>query len=153
MRNLKKVTGVKTKGIFALVLGAVIFAGTAIAHLSCLFIGPSCYKAQLAPSEIIQSAINGTLLAPVATVFVSGLFFMCALFAISGAGFVKKLPFLHPALVVISVLCLFRGVATIPSSYLFPEMVSIVSILAGFIWFVVGLLYLYGYRCVRQAST
>jgi len=144
---------VNTKGILALTLAAAISTATAIAHLSCILIGPSCYKAQLAPPQIVQSAIDGTLLAPVATVIISALFLSCAFFAASGAGFIKKLPLLKPALITISVVCILRGLATVPASYLFPEMVSVFSLLAGFTWFTAGVLYLYGYRCLRHVSS
>ncbi|MCG9760221.1 MULTISPECIES: hypothetical protein [unclassified Pseudoalteromonas] len=38
--------------------GIAIF--TAVAHLSCIYLGASCYRAQLAPTDIIDSAIAGT---------------------------------------------------------------------------------------------
>ncbi|SMF19825.1 hypothetical protein SAMN02745866_01223 [Alteromonadaceae bacterium Bs31] len=141
-----------SKGIIALSLGAAISAGTGIAHMSCIFLGPACYKAQLAPPVIVRSAVDGTLLAPVGTVLISSLFFACAIFAASGAGFIKKMPLLSLALLTIAILCVLRGLATIPSSYFFPEFVSTFSLLAGFIWFVTGCLYLYGFYCVRKAS-
>ncbi|MEJ2611014.1 MAG: hypothetical protein P8179_13235 [Candidatus Thiodiazotropha sp.] len=141
------------KGIIALILVALIATFTALAHLSCIFLGPSCYKAQLAPSEIIQSAIDGTFLAPVSTVVISALFLLCAVFAVSGAGFIKKLPLLKPVLITISGLCLVRGIVTIPFSFLFPEMVSTFSIVAGFIWFLSGILYLYGFIHVRSSGS
>jgi hypothetical protein len=141
------------KGIIALILVALIATFTALAHLSCIFLGPSCYKAQLAPSEIIQSAIDGTFLAPVSTVVISALFLLCAVFAVSGAGFIKKLPLLKPVLISISGLCLVRGIVTIPFSFLFPEMVSTFSIVAGFIWFLSGILYLYGFIHVRSSGS
>ena len=141
------------KGVISLLIAAMIATGTAIAHLSCIFLGPTCYKAQLAPPQIVQSAIDGTLIAPVGTVIISSLFLVCALFAVSGAGFIKRLPLLNIALITIAVLCIFRGISTIPASYLFPDMVSVFSIVAGFIWFLTGVLYLYGYRCVRKVRS
>lgn len=141
-----------SKGVIALSIGALIATSTAIAHLSCIFIGPSCYKAQLAPPYIIRSAIEGTLVAPIGTAVVSSLFLACALFAVSGAGLIKRLPLLKLALVTISVLCILRGLVTIPSSFFFPAMASTYSLVAGIVWFVAGCLYLYGYRCVSQVS-
>lgn len=140
----------KLNTVVSLTLGALISAGTAIAHLSCIVLGPSCYKAQLAPPEIIQSAIEGTWLAPVGTTLVSMLFLLCSLFALSGAGLIRKLPLLNIALLSIAVLCLFRAIATIPASYLFPDQVNTFSIAAGFVWFISGSLYLYGYYHLRK---
>ena len=142
-----------SKATIALLGAAAIAAITAVAHLSCIFFGPTCYEAQMAPPQIIQSSIDGTLLAPIGTIFVSLLFLSCALFAISGAGYIKKLPLLNKALLCISVLCILRGLMTIPLSFLFPEMVSSFSITAGCTWFIAGSLYFYGYFNLRQSAS
>ena len=142
-----------SKATIALLGAAAIAVITAVAHLSCIFFGPKCYEAQMAPPQIIQSSIDGTLLAPIGTIFVSLLFLSCALFAISGAGYIKKLPLLNKALLCISVLCILRGLMTIPLSFLFPEMVSSFSIIAGCTWFTAGILYFYGYFNLRQSAS
>lgn len=140
------------KGKLALAFAGAISASTAIAHLSCIILGPSCYQAQLAPEKLVQLSCEGSLLAPIATILVSSLFFICAFFAFSAAGFFSKFPFIKPALVAIACICMLRGVATIPLSLVYPEMVSTTSILAGMIWFVTGTLYFYGYLCFRKAK-
>ena len=104
---------------------------TAIAHISCVFLGENCYRSQLAPEVIIQSAVNGTLLAPVGTTFISLLFLLCAIYALSAANMIIKLPLLKTAIYSISILCILRGLATIPLSLTYPEMVSSFSIIAG----------------------
>jgi hypothetical protein len=130
----------------ALLIGSSIAFFTAIAHASCIFLGPACFKAQMAPPELVESAKQGTWLAPIATLVISGMFILCGLYALSGAKFIKKIPLTHLALVVISGLCIIRGLGTIPLSFIFPEMVSAFSILADVIWLVVGLLYAYGFK-------
>ncbi|WP_440903075.1 hypothetical protein ACMZOO_09170 [Catenovulum sp. SX2] len=124
---------------------AAIAGFTAFAHMSCIYLGPSCYQAQMAPTELIESAKNGTLLAPIATVFVSALFVICGLFALSAAGLIKRLPLLTTASYSISAVCLVRGLATIPLSFIFPQMVSGFSVVAGITWFIAGLLFLIGF--------
>ena len=57
-------------GLLFLSIAAVIAILTALAHMSCIFLGESCYRSQLAPEVIIQSAVNGTLLAPVGTTLI-----------------------------------------------------------------------------------
>lgn len=141
------------KGVWALSICALISITTAIAHLSCIFLGPSCYRAQLAPQVIVQSAVDGTLLAPIGTAIVSFLFVTCGLFATSGAGYIKRLPLLNLALITIACLCILRGLSTIPESFMFPEMVSAFSISAGIIWFITGLLFAYGYICIRRVNS
>lgn len=140
-----------TKGGWALIICALIALVTAISHISCIFLGAACYQAQLAPAQIVQSATDGTLLAPLATLTVSLLFILCGLFALSGASFIKKLPFQNLALLTIAILCTLRGLSTVPLSFLFPEIVSDFSLIAGAIWFITGLLYAYGYICVRKS--
>ena len=129
----------------ALSLAALISVLTAIAHLSCIVLGPACFEAQMAPPALVESATNGTMLAPVATLIIAGLFIVCGIFALSAIGIVTRLPYVRPALLLISVVCLLRGVATIPLSFMYADMVSTFSLSAGFAWFFTGLLFAYGY--------
>jgi len=142
----------KQKGFWSLIVAALIATGTAIAHLSCIALGPSCYRAQMAPEELIQAAIDGSWLASASTIGVSSLFLACALFALSGAGVIRRLPLLKLALAVIAGLCLLRGIATIPLSFLYPEMVSTFSIVAGIVWFASGLMFAHGLLSLRPVS-
>lgn len=137
-------------GMLALIVAALIAIAIAIAHLSCIFLGPACFEAQLAPAVLIESSANGTWLAPIATIIVSGLFILCALFALSGAGLIRKLPLTNMTLIVIAGLCLLRGIATVPLSSLFPEMVNTYSVIAGMVWFLTGVLFAYGYLEMRE---
>lgn len=137
-------------GLLFLCIAASIATLTALAHMSCIFIGESCYRAQLAPEIIIRSAVNGTLLAPIGTTLVSSLFLLCAFYALSAANLIIKLPLLKTAIYTISTLCVFRGVATIPLLLTNPNMVSSFSIIAGVTWFVSGMLFWFGFR-FRQA--
>ena len=137
-------------GLLFLSIVAGIAILTAIAHISCVFIGENCYRSQLAPEVIIQSAVNGTLLAPVGTIFISFLFLLCAIYALSAANLIIKLPLLKTAMYSISILCIFRGLATIPLSLTYQEMVSGFSIIEGATWFVSGVLFFLGFR-FRQA--
>lgn len=112
------------KGMVALLTGAFIATFTALAHLSCDLFGPRCYKAQLAPS----------------------------VFACSGAGIIKRLPLLKTALATIALICLVRGIATIPLTFYGPVLPSPFSIVVGVIWFLSGCLYLYVFFvCIRRS--
>lgn len=136
-------------GVSALILGAGIAVVTAVAHTSCMFFGPSCYQAQMAPKEIVQSAIDGTWIAPIGTIFISALFMLCAAYALSAAGIIKRLPLQGLGIYCIAALCVTRGAATLPLSFMFPDMVSNFSLLSGAVWFMTGLLFFFGYRCAR----
>lgn len=129
-----------------LILGALIVIFTAIAHMSCIYLGPTCFEAQMAPPEIVQSAIDGTWIAPVGTLLVSSIFLLCAAYALSAASLIRTLPFLKLSMYVISIGFIFRGLATLPLSIVFPEVVSTFSIIAGLVWLLTGLLFFFGYR-------
>ena len=133
-------------GLLFLSIVAGIAILTSIAHISCVFLGENCYRSQLAPEVIIQSAVNGTLLAPVGTTFISLLFLLCAIYALSAAKIIIKLPLLKTAIYSISILCILRGLATIPLSLTYPEMVSSFSIIAGALWLISGVLFFLGFR-------
>jgi hypothetical protein len=140
-------------GIFLLIAAAGIAIFTALSHMSCLVIGESCYRAQLAPSIIIQSAIDGTMIAPIGTTVISALFILCAAYALSATKIITRLPLLTVGIYTISVLCMFRGVSTVPLSFMYPDMVSSFSIMAGIAWFITGLLYLFGFRLTKANFT
>lgn len=107
----------------------------------------------MAPPQLIESAKFGTWLAPIATLIVSSLFALCGLFALSGAGIMRKIPLTYLALFTIAALCLLRGLSTIPLSLTFPEVVSVFSLFSGFIWFIAGLLYAYGFMQYRKSNS
>ncbi len=108
-------------GVTALVLVAAIAWFTALAHMSCIVLGESCYRAQLAPEEVVQSAIDGTWFASIATSIVSFLFVLCGLYALSAARLISVMPLLRWGIYTISGVCLIRGFATLPLSIMFPE--------------------------------
>jgi hypothetical protein len=133
-------------GVILLVLAAFIAIGTAVAHLSCIFLGPECYAAQMAPPQVIESAKNGTYLAPVGTVFASALFVVLGLYALSGAGIIRKLPLLKYAVYAVAALCIIRGILPLQLWLRHPDKVNDIIFYTGIVWLVTGLLFLFGYR-------
>ncbi|MBQ4863276.1 hypothetical protein J8L98_16450 [Pseudoalteromonas sp. MMG013] len=121
---------------------------TAVAHMSCIVLGEQCYRAQLAPSIIIDSAIQGTYFAPLATLFISSLFLLCALYALSAAKLIPHIPLTRFAIFTIGSLCIVRGGATLPLLLLQPALASIFAVIAGMLWFLCGLFYIWGYRLI-----
>jgi len=139
-------------GVVALLAVAGIALFTAIAHLSCIVLGEACYRAQLAPEVIVKSAVSGTWVAPVGTVLISSLFVICAVYAISAAKLIKPTPLLKLSIFTISGLCVLRGVVTIPIVFLFPDKITTFVLIAGFVWFLSGVLLISGYFLVNQPS-
>ncbi|TWX68743.1 hypothetical protein ESZ36_09725 [Colwellia demingiae] len=145
-------------GVVLLVLAALIAMGTAAAHLSCIYLGPECYAAQMAPPPIVESAINGTYLAPIGTIFASAVFVILGLYALSGAGFtgklIDKLPLVNYAIYSITTLCIIRGLLPLQLWLRHPEKVNDTVLYVGIVWLMTGLLYLVGYRiCAKQHTS
>lgn len=137
-------------GVFALLCVAAVALFTAVAHMSCIVFGESCYRAQMAPEALIQAAQKGGWEAPLATFIASSLFVICAIYALSAAKLIRSVPLLRLGILTISGLCLLRGVATLPLSLIFPEQVTTFSIVAGVVWFMSGAFCLYGFWAVRS---
>ena len=133
-------------GIIALVTASLIATLTALAHLSCLYFGPKCYQVQMAPQVIVQSAIEGTWLAPIGTIIISIIFFLCAAYALSGAGMIKKIPLLSLGIYSISIVCFLRVLIVLLFFIRYPETTTTSAIVAEIVWFAVGLLFFLGYR-------
>jgi hypothetical protein len=84
-----------------LMSAGVIAAASTIWHLLCIVGGPSWFAFARAPQQIIDSAQQGTLLAPLGTIVVAALMFACTVFSFSAAGLIRKVPLLKSALMTI----------------------------------------------------
>lgn len=120
-----------------------IAIASAIWHLLCIFGGPSWFAFARAPQQIIASAHQGTLLAPIGTIIVAGLMFLCAVFAFSAVGLIRKVPLIKPALITIATLCTLRGLIAIPT-FTNPLAVDVWQIVASTVWFYVGICFIAG---------
>jgi len=125
--------------------GGIISGLIAILH-AVLVVMPDLYR-HISPdpdSAISQMAIQGSALTTAATAALAVIFAVWALYAFSSAGLVGRLPLLRPALVVIGILYLLRGL-TLPTEinmvltqgYPFRFVVfSIVSLVAGLLYLI-----------------
>lgn len=126
-----------------LISGGVIAAAAAIWHLLCIWGGPGWFAFARAPQQLIDSAQQGTLLAPVGTVIVAGLMFACTVFAFSAVGLIRKVPLVKPVLITIALLCTVRGLAGIPT-FVTAAGIDIWQIVASTVWFYVGVCFIAG---------
>lgn len=125
-----------------LIAGGLVAAATAVWHLLCIIGGPSWYAFARAPDIVVESAKQGTFLAPLSTSVIAGLMFICTAYSFSGAGLIKQIPLLKSALVTISFICLVRAVITVP--YLLFSKLDVWEVLASSGWFFVGICFLMG---------
>ncbi len=119
-----------------LVSAGVIAGLTATWHLLMIIGGVGWYGFARAPQYIIESANAKTLLAPMAAIGIAILMFTCATYAFSGAGVIRKIPLLKSALIVISLICLARGVIISPCfiQYVCWEHGTWSQVQFGFLW-------------------
>jgi len=129
-----------------LLSAAAIAIITALSHSACIFLGPQCYAFQLAPEVIVQSAEQGTWLAPVGTLIASFIFLLFAAYAMSAAGVIRRLPIQTGVVYTIAGLCLVRGVLGIQLWIRRPELLTDFAVFSNWVWFAAGLCYLVGYR-------
>lgn len=120
-------------GSVMLILAAIIATISAIAHSSCIILGPECYAFQMAPTELFESAKAGTLLAPIATLLVSGVFIIWAAYSLSAAKLIRTLPLLSLGVNVISFLRIVSGVLGIQLWLRKPEIVNHFAIISGWV--------------------
>jgi len=145
-----KISMKQKSGVILLILAALIAIGTAIAHMSCIYLGPECYAAQMAPIQIIESAKNGTYLAPVGTIIVSSIFVVLGLYALSGARIIGRLPLLKLVIYTIATLCIIRGILPLQLWIRQPKEVNDLVLYTGIVWLATGLFYLFGYLLCRN---
>lgn len=126
-----------------LISAGVIASLSAIWHLLCIFGGPSWFAFARAPQQIINSAEQGTLLAPFGTVVVACLMFACSIFAFSATGLIGKVPLLKSALITIALFCTLRGIFGIPT-FVNSMGVDLWQVIASTVWFYVGVCFVAG---------
>ena len=126
-----------------LISAGLIASVSAIWHVLCIFGGPSWFEFARAPQQIIDSAQQGTLLAPLSTIVVAGLMFSCTIFAFSAASLIRKVPLLKPALITIATICTLRGLLAVPT-IINSTGLDVWQVIASSFWLYVGICFFYG---------
>ncbi len=122
---------------FSLLVAATTALFGAIIHWVAPAIGPDWYAFLHAPPAAVESARNGSAFGPMGAFVIGALMFACTLFALSGRGDLRYLPFTRAALIVISFICIVRGLIIIPYIVVLPSVESF-ELVASAIWFVAG---------------
>ena len=131
-------------GSLALLLGAVLSAVAALAHLACIVIGAPAYRIMGAGERMARAVEAGQLRPTLVTLAVSGVLLVWAAFALSGAGLVGPLPLTKFALVAISVAYLGRAVAFPFIKSSFPGNSNTFWLVSSSICGLIGLVHTYG---------
>ena len=137
-------------GTTLLIIAAVTAFVTALAHLSCLYFGAQCYAVQMAPKAIVDSAAQGTWLAPVGNIAVSSLFILAGCYALAGCGVIKSMPGLRLIIVLIAAICLLRGLLPLFVWILLDKQLATKVYLTSFVWFSIGICFWLGWMLVTK---
>ena len=104
-----------------LIVGAICSAVAALAHLGCVIFGGDWYRFFGAGEHMAVLAEQGHWYPTVVTTSIVVVLFIWALYALSGAKVIAKLPFLKLGLCTISSLYILRGVAFVGIMPMFPD--------------------------------
>jgi hypothetical protein len=131
-----------------LILGGVLSAIAAMLHLACIVFGAPLYRFFGAGEEMAQMALAGDWYPAVAAVLMAAVLSVWSLYALSGAGVVRKLPLLRPALCAITVVYLLRGIFFVPLMPYFPGNSMTFWMWSSAICFSFGIVHLIGLKQV-----
>lgn len=92
------------------------FAGSlgAALHIAIIFGGPDWYALFGAPQGLVEMARDGNIRAPISCVVIAAFLSLLAAYAFSGAGVIRRLPFLRVGLASIAAVLVLRGVVFVP---------------------------------------
>ena len=97
-----------------LVAAATLSAIAALLHLGCIAFGAPWYRFFGAGEQMAQLAIAGSWYPVAVTLAIAAVLGTWSLYALSGAGVVRRLPLLRTALCAITAVYLVRGAAVLP---------------------------------------
>jgi hypothetical protein len=104
-----------------LIFGAVLSALAALLHVGCIVFGAPWYRFFGAGEEMARMAGAGSWRPTIITSGITVVLLIWALYALSGAQVIGRLPMLRVGLCVITAVYLLRGLALIPVVIWMPE--------------------------------
>lgn len=131
-----------------LITGGVLSALAALLHLGCIAFGAPWYRFLGAGEQMAQMASAGHWYPTVVTLVIAVVLSVWSLYALSGAGVIRKLPFMRLALCAITGIYLLRGVAFAPLIPYFPGNSMSFWFWSSAISFTFGLVHFAGLRQV-----
>lgn len=132
-------------------MAGVIAALGALIHVAAMLGGPAWYAWFGAPPAVVESARDGTWMAPVSAIVIAALMALCAAYAFSAAGSIRRLPLLRLMLWGMAAVCLLRGLVLWPLLVTHPELRTAFEILSALLWGLAGAGFAVGFRMTRVA--
>jgi hypothetical protein len=94
-------------------VGLAATAGAAL-HIAIIFGGPDWYAFFGAPRGLVEMARAGNPRAPISCLVIAAFLTLLAAYAFSGAGAIRRLPFLRLGLASIAIVLILRGALFVP---------------------------------------
>ncbi|WP_449465475.1 hypothetical protein [Stenotrophomonas humi] len=129
-----------------LVFAAALSFATALLHIACIFFGAPWYRALGAGERMAQLADAGHWYPTVITLLIASVLAAWGLYALSGAGVLRRLPLRRAALCAITGIYLGRGIVFVPLQAYFPGNSAAFWYWSSGICLCIGLVHLVGLR-------
>ena len=128
-----------------LIAGGWLSVAASLLHLACIVGGPDWYRFFGAGEPIARAAERGSWIPALLTIGIAALLAICAAYAFSGAGMIRRLPLLRTGLVVISGVYLARGLVIFyPAVMMRPDLSWNFMFWSSLIVLVYGIVYAVG---------
>ena len=129
---------------YYLIMGALCSGIAALAHLGCIVFGGDWYRFFGAGEQMAKMAEDGRWYPKIVTSVIVLVLSLWALYGLSGAKIIFRLPFLKLGLVAISLIYLLRGVTFVVIMPMFPENSLTFWLVSSGICLFIGALYSVG---------
>ena len=127
-----------------LIMGACCSAIAAIAHVGCIIYGAEWYRFFGAGEEMARMAEAGSSQPTIVTSVLVLILSSWALYGLSGAKVIGRLPLVRLALIAITSIYLLRGVSFVLLMPIFPENSLTFWLVSSSICLSIGILYAFG---------
>ena len=127
-----------------LIAGAGMSAAAALAHLGCIAFGAPWYRFFGAGEQMARMAELGLWQPTVATLVIASALLVWSLYALSGAGLVRRLPLLRTVLMAITAVYLARGFGFLAMPAWFPGRRDAFWLWSSGICLLIGVVHLVG---------
>lgn len=133
-------------------LAALIAGAGVVIHVGAVVARPAWFAFFHAPPRVVASARAGTWLAPASALVIAGLMAVCAAYAASALGWLRRPPLQRPGLTVAAAVCLLRAVALPVLAVRHPELRNTFEVVSAVVWGFAGVGFVAALRLAAGAS-
>lgn len=127
-----------------LVIGALLSASAAVLHLLIIVGGPNWYRFFGAGERLAVAAANGHYYPALITSGIAVVLSLWSIYALAGAGAIRRLPLLRTVLVGVTTIYVIRGIAFVPAVMATGGHVSAFAFWSSAICLAFGIVHLVG---------